>query len=466
MKKNIRLKTSGSVNFPEKDANDVLFSKILRKILPIIFIAYFFSFLDRVNIGYAKLQMLPELGLTEIQYGLAAGIFFLGYAFFEIPSNILLAKTGARKTLTRIMLLWGVTSAATMFVTSANQLYLLRLMLGIFEAGFFPGIILYLSFWFPSYMRGRVTALLMLATLVAPIIGGPVSGLIMDGMHDYAGLSGWRWLFLLEALPIIVVGVFCFFYLCDSPAQAAWLSQEEKEQHSKIMVRDNTVSENDSAHTSYLRSALMDPRVYVLAFLYFSSALGVYTFNFWLPTSIQKLGISSVTSISLFTIIPFIFAGMGMILIGRSSDLKRERRWHFVCSILFGALMLSLSTIWSHSLPVTIICLSGASFGFSGAVIVCWAIPSTYLKGKAAPAGIALVSSLGVLSGFAGPALIGVTRDLTGSDSIGFYIISCIMVLSAVAMLRLMPAHALAVGDSGRPEDVKGEKNDLHSSKT
>ena len=466
MKKNENFSSSA---LQEKNIKDnVLFKKILKNILPIIFIAYFISFLDRVNIGYAKLQMLPELGLTEIQYGIAAGIFFLGYAFFEIPSNILLAKTGARKNLTRIMLLWGVTSAATMFVTSATQLYILRLMLGIFESGFFPGIILYLSYWFPSYLRGRVTAILMLATLVAPIIGGPISGIIMDGMHSYMGVSGWRWLFLLEALPIIVVGIVCFFYLCDTPSQAAWLTDEEKEYHRKIMMKDIGESGgNDShSHNSYLRSALLDPRVYVLAFLYFSTALGVYTFNFWLPTSIQKLGISSVTEISFFTIIPFIFAGLGMMIIGRSSDIRRERKWHFVFSIVLGAVMLSLSTIWNDSLVITLICLSGSSFGFSGAVIVCWAIPSTYLKGKAAPAGIALVSSLGVLSGFAGPALIGVTRELTGSDSIGFYIISLIMILAAVAMLTLMPKQALAVGAVQGKNAQDTDSTDLKMSKS
>lgn len=431
------------------NANRMLLRKIALRVFPLIFVGYVFSFLDRVNIGYAKLQMLPELGLSESQYGFAAGIFFIGYALFEIPSNLLLDRIGARKTMVRIMILWGLASAATMLVSSVQQLYILRLLLGIFEAGFFPGVILYLSYWFPSYLRGRVTGTLMLATLVAPILGGPLSGLIMERMHGVAGLSGWRWMFLLEALPIIFIGIACFYLLCDRPEQADWLSAEEKAQHRELMARDEATQDpgaKNSHGSEAFFSALVDPRVYVLAFLYFSSALGTYAFNFWLPTTIQKLGVSDITHISLYAAIPFSCAAAGMILIGRSSDLRRERRLHYCISILFGAAMLSLSTL-SNSLILSLALLGGAAFGFSGAIIVCWAIPATYLKGKSAPAGIALVSSLGVLCGFIAPFLIGVARELTGKDHAGLYVISLIMVAAALAMLTLMPRHALAVGE-------------------
>ena len=428
--------------------NRMLFKKIALRVIPLIFLAYIFAFLDRVNIGYAKLQMLPDLGLTEGQYGFAAGIFFIGYALFEIPSNLLLDKIGARKTMTRIMVLWGLASAATMLVTTAQQLYILRLLLGIFEAGFFPGVILYLSYWFPSYMRGRVTGTLLLATLVAPILGGPISGLIMETTNGVSGLAGWRWLFLLEAVPIIFIGIACFLLLCDRPEQAQWLNEDEKTLHTELMARDRATLDPEKVNPhsgEAIFSALTDPKVYVLAFLYFSSALGTYAFNFWLPTTIQKLGVSSITHISLYAMIPFTCAALGMIMIGRSSDLRRERRLHYCISILFGAVMLSLSTL-STSLPLSLALLGGAAFGFSGAIIVCWAIPATYLKGKSAPAGIALVSSLGSLCGFAAPSIIGVARDLTGKDHAGMYAISLIMVIAAVCMLTLMPKHALAVG--------------------
>ncbi|MFJ4156271.1 MFS transporter [Pseudomonas sp. NPDC089752] len=431
-------------------ARRALFARITWRVMPLVFIAYVFAFLDRVNIGYAKLQMVPELGLSESQYGLAAGVFFIGYALFEIPSNILLDKIGARRTMTRIMLLWGIASAMTMFVTTAQQLYIIRFLLGVFEAGFFPGVILYLSYWYPSYMRGRVTASLMIATLVAPIAGGPVSALIMQEMNGAWGWSGWQWLFLLEALPILVIGGICFFMLCDRPSEASWLPQDQKALHRRIMEQDSQGSADPQAShgNSAILSALLDPKVYVLAFLYFSSALGTYTFNFWLPTTIQKLGVTDLTHVAFYAMLPFSCAAIGMILIGRSSDLRRERRWHYVISILFGATMLSLSTLWSDSLWMSLALLGASAFGFSGAIIVCWAIPATYLKGKAAPAGIALVSSLGVTCGFAGPALIGFVRDFTGKDHAGLYAISLIMVLAALAMLFLTPKQALHVGSA------------------
>lgn len=429
------------------DTVQELFRKVLWRLLPILFIAYFFSFLDRVNIGYAKLQMQPLLGITETQYGLAAGIFFLGYALFEIPSNLLLDKIGARKTLTRIMVLWGITSAMTMFVSTANQLYMLRLLLGIFEAGFFPGVILYLSYWFPSYLRGRVTSILLLATLTAPILGGPVSGLIMQHMNGLNGWAGWQWMFLLEALPIILVGVVCFFYLSDKPERAGWLSASEQQLHEQIMRKDRESLGQEGGHgREAILSALVDPRVYLLALLAFSAYCGSYAFNFWLPTMIQQMGIKDVAQIALYGVIPFSMAALGMLLVGRSSDLRRERRWHYALSMLFAAAMLALASQWQGSLWTSLLLLGLAGFGFSGGVTVAWSLPATYLKGRAAPAGIAMVSSLATLSGFAAPWLIGYTRDLTGSSSAGLISISAVMLLSALAMLFLVPQSAVHVG--------------------
>ncbi|MEH6412489.1 MFS transporter [Pseudomonas sp. NPDC089395] len=424
----------------------LLFRKVLRRLLPFLFLAYFFSFLDRVNIGYAKLQMQPLLGFTDSQYGLAAGIFFLGYAFFEIPSNLLMEKTGARATLTRIMVLWGITSALTMFVSTSLHLYILRFFLGVFEAGFFPGVILYLSYWFPSYMRGRVTSLLLLATLAAPIVGGPISGLIMQNMEGIYGWAGWQWMFLLEALPIIFIGICCFFYLSDKPSHATWLTAEEKAIHQEIMVRDSAANVSAGGHgKEAIFSALTDPRVYLLAFLAFSAYCGSYAFNFWLPTMIQQMGIKDVSTIALYAVVPFSMAALGMLVIGRSSDLRRERRWHYALSMIFAAVMLAAASIWQHSLVVSLLLLGLAGFGFSGGVTVAWALPATYLKGRAAAAGIALVSSLATLSGFVAPWLIGVARDLTGSSSAGLVSISGMMLLSALAMIFIIPSRATYV---------------------
>ena len=428
-----------------------LLKKLLWKILPILFIAYFFSFLDRVNIGYAKLQMQEAIGFTDSQYALAAGIFFIGYAFFEIPSNILMDKIGARKTLARIMILWGLASAATMFVSSASQLYLLRLLLGIFEAGFFPGVILYLSFWFPSYMRGRVTSILILATLTAPIIGGPISGLIMTHMDGYNGLGGWQWMFVLEALPIILIGFICLFYLTDKPTASRWLSQEERLLHKQIM--DDDRSPNDTNHQASnhsgaaVLSCLKDYRVYLLASLAFAAYCGSYGFNFWLPTMIKEMGITDIAQISFYAVIPFSLAAVGMITIGRSSDKRRERRWHYTLSMLFGAVMMCLAAFWTGDMITRLIILGLAGFGFSGGVVVAWSLPAAYLEGKTTAAGIAMVSTLATMSGLFAPWIIGVMREMTGTNEAALLSIAAVMVMAALIMVFLIPAKAVYVSD-------------------
>ncbi|ANF81261.1 MFS transporter [Acinetobacter sp. NCu2D-2] len=428
----------------------LLLKKLFWKILPILFIAYFFSFLDRVNIGYAKLQMQDAIGFTDSQYAFAAGIFFIGYAFFEIPSNILMDKIGARKTLARIMILWGLASAATMLVSSATQLYVLRLMLGIFEAGFFPGVILYLSFWFPSYMRGRVTSILILATLTAPIIGGPISGLIMTHMNGFHGLGGWQWMFLLEALPIILIGFVCLFYLTDKPGTSRWLSPQERQLHKQIMTEDAGPDAQDSKinHSGKaVLKCLTDYRVYLLASLAFAAYCGSYGFNFWLPTMIKEMGVTDIAQISFYAMIPFSLAAVGMITVGRSSDKRRERRWHYTISMLFGAAMMCLAAFWTGDMISRLIILGLAGFGFSGGVVVAWSLPAAYLEGKTAAAGIAMVSTLATMSGLFAPWAIGFARELTGTNEAALLTIAGVMVLAALIMAFLIPAKAVYVSD-------------------
>lgn len=428
----------------------LLLKKLFWKILPILFIAYFFSFLDRVNIGYAKLQMQDAIGFTDSQYALAAGIFFIGYAFFEIPSNILMDKIGARKTLARIMILWGLASASTMFVSSASQLYFLRLLLGIFEAGFFPGVILYLSFWFPSYMRGRVTSILILATLTAPIIGGPISGLIMTHMNGFHGLGGWQWMFALEAMPIILIGFVCLFYLTDKPNSSRWLSKNEQKLHQQIMEEDAgaSVAQQENGHSGKaVLSCLTDYRVYLLASLAFAAYCGSYGFNFWLPTMIKEMGVTDIAQISFYAVIPFSLAAVGMITIGRSSDKRRERRWHYTLSMLFGAAMMCLAAFWTGDMISRLVILGLAGFGFSGGVVVAWSLPAAYLEGKTTAAGIAMVSTLATMSGLFAPWVIGYAREMTGTNEAALLSIAGIMVLAALIMAFLIPAKAVYVSD-------------------
>ncbi len=437
-----------SANESEKK---LLLQKLLKKILPILFIAYFFSFLDRVNIGYAKLQMQQSIGFTDAQYALAAGVFFIGYALFEIPSNVLMHKIGARKTLARIMILWGIASACTAFVSTATQLYALRLVLGIFEAGFFPGVILYLSFWFPSYMRGKVVSFFILATLAAPIIGGPISGLIMQNMNGIHGFAGWQWMFLIEAMPIALIGLYCLFYLNDHPKSSNWLSPSEKEMHLQIMsddqknFQDQAVDSDESHSLHSIWQCITDYRIYLLASLGFAAYCGSYGFNFWLPTMIKEMGITNVAEISLYAVIPFVLAAAGMLIVGKSSDKSAERKWHYIVSMLFGALMMLLAAYWDGDILSKLVILGLAGFGFSGGVVVAWSLPAAYLQGKTAPAGIAMVSTLATMSGLFAPWIIGFMRDLTGTNASALISIAVIMVIAAVIMLLFIPAKALYV---------------------
>ena len=426
-----------------------LLSKLFWKIMPVLFIAYFFSFLDRVNIGYAKLQMQESIGFTDSQYAMAAGIFFIGYAFFEIPSNILMDKIGARKTMARIMVLWGLTSAATMFVSTAWQLYFLRLLLGIFEAGFFPGVILYLSFWFPSYMRGRVTSILILATLAAPIVGGPISGLLMTHMNGVHGLGGWQWMFFIEAMPIIVIGLFCLFYLTDKPQSSRWLNHDERLLHKKMLQEDiqDEVTSTNSHSGAVVLGCLKDYRIYLLASLAFAAYCGSYGFNFWLPTMIKEMGVTDIAQISFYAVIPFSLAAVGMLTVGRSSDKRRERRWHYAISMLFGAAMMALAAFWQGDLISRLVILGLAGFGFSGGVVVAWSLPAAYLKGKAAPGGIAMVSTLATMSGLFAPWIIGFMRENTGTNAGALLSIAMVMVIAALIMIFLIPAKAVYVSE-------------------
>ena len=432
-----------------------LFKKVMWKLVPILFIAYVFAFLDRVNIGYAKLQMQEVVGFTDSQYAFAAGIFFVGYALFEIPSNILLGKIGARKTLTRIMVLWGLASASTMFVTTTQQFYFLRLLLGIFEAGFFPGIMLYISFWFPSYMQGRVVSTLILATLIAPIVGGPLSGIIMTEMNGFHGLAGWQWMFLLEAAPIVLIGVICYFYLTDKPESSRWLSARERDLHQSIMEQDRKSNPNrgdDHQAHGFMASlaCLLDFRVYLLAALAFAAYCGSIGFNFWMPTMIKEMGVTNIAHVSFYAVIPFSLAAVGMILVGRSSDKFRERRWHYTLSMLFGAAMMILAAYWEGGLISRLIILGFAGFGFSGGVVVAWSLPSAYLKDKTAPAGIAMVSTLATCSGLFAPWVIGYAREMTNSNAGGLIAMGVVMIVAALLMAFVVPAKAVYVAKHGK----------------
>jgi D-galactonate transporter len=425
-----------------------LYRKITLRILPLLFLCYLFAFLDRINIGYAKLEMSGDLGFSEAVYGLGAGIFFFAYLLFEVPSNMLFERIGARLTMLRILVLWGVTSAATMFVATPMQFYVARFLLGVFEGGFFPGIILYLTYWFPSTRRGRVTGMFMFAVPIAGIVGGPVSGFIMTAMDGLHGLRGWQWMFLVEAIPSMSLGVICYFFLADSPAKAAWLTVAEKERVIAALAaeKDDPDGAGRSRPADQFRKAVTDARVWILASIYFSAACANYAFTFWLPTMIKSLGVDSLARIGWYSAIPYLFAGLGVLGISWSSDRLRERRWHVGASLIVSGAALSLTTFTTHSLPVSMALLCFVGFFEFGAAIIFWAIPPTYLSKEAAPVGIALVSSIGVIGGFVSPTLLGFIKSQTGRLDVGMYVVTAIMVVGGLMTLVALPSKALRVG--------------------
>ncbi|WHZ09882.1 MAG: putative MFS-type transporter [Burkholderiaceae bacterium] len=423
---------------PAPTAHDALYAKITRRVLPFLFICYVVNFIDRVNIGYAKLQFLQDLHLNDEIYGIAAGMFFIGYLVFEVPSNLLLARIGARKTLTRIMVLWGLITVALMFVKTAGVLYVLRFLLGAAEAGFFPGIIFYLTFWFPNHRRGRCTSLFILAVPIAGIIGGPLSGWIMSSFHEFGGLRGWQWLFLLEGIPAVVLGVLALFVLTDRPENAHWLTDAEKSAVAADLERDRQ-QDHRSAEPARLVEALRDPYLYLFSAVYFTMFLYLNALGFWVPTILKSVGVSSLEHIGLLHGAISVATAIGMVLIGRSSDRRLERRWHAAISGAVAAVCFLLLPLAAHSAAVTTLLLAIGSVGIFGVLITFWTIPASYFKGTAAAGGIAVISSLGAIGGAVSPSLVGTMKVHTGSIYGGLSIVAVLLALGMLALLVFVP---------------------------
>ncbi len=402
------------------------YRRVTWRLIPFLFACYVAAYLDRVNVGFAKLQMLADLQMSETAYGIGAGIFFIGYFLFEVPSNLILHRTGARAWIARIMVTWGLLSAATMWVTSATAFYALRFLLGIAEAGFFPGIVLYLTQWYPAPRRARIMALFMTAIAISGVIGGPVSGWILSEMAGKNGWAGWQWLYLLEGIPAVLLGVATYFYLDDSIEGARWLPDDEKAVL-RAQLRADPAGEE---HVSVM-AALRDSRVVLLAALYFCSILGLYGLAFWLPQLIRTLGVAEPWRVGMLSAIPYGVATVAMVLAGQSSDRRGERRWHLVGSALIGAVGL-VGAAWFRTEPVAgMIAFSVAAAGILSLPPLFWTIPTTLLRGVSAAAGIAAINSVGNLSGFVSPYMIGAITDATGEATIGLYVLAASLVASA-----------------------------------
>lgn len=409
------------------------YRKIAFRLMPFLMLCYFCAYLDRVNVGSAKLQMMSDLQFSEAVYGLGAGIFFIGYFLCEVPSNIVLHKVGARRWIARIMITWGILSGCFAFVQTEWQFYTLRFLLGVAEAGLAPGLLLYLTYWFPSYRRARMTVLWFIAIPISGMIGGPLSGLIMDRMSGVHGWFGWQWMFVIEAIPTVIVGLLVLAVLKDSVQDANWLTQDEKNLVKQELAQDN---QHKEGHAS-VKEFIADKRLWLLAGIYFCVVMGQYAITFWLPTLIRNSGISDNWHIGLLTSLPYMCAIVVMILAGRSGDHFQERRWHLIIPMCAGAIALTFATLFASNLTLSLICLCIAASGVLTASSLFWMLPTNFLGGVSAAAGIAAVNSFANLAGFCSPYLIGWVTTNTGSNAIGMFLITAVLIFGASLVLRV-----------------------------
>jgi D-galactonate transporter len=424
-------------NATSDSSGDALYRKIAWRIMPIIVIGYIVAYIDRVNVSFAKLQMLGDLKFSDSVYGVGAGIFFLGYFAFEVPSNIMLHKVGARVWICRVIVTWGIISALTALVRTPVQFYTARLLLGVAEAGFFPGMILYLTYWFPAHRRAAMVALLMAGNPVSGIIGGPLSGFILRHFSGSKGMAGWQWLFILEAIPAILLGVIIFLFLDNRVVEAKWLSESER------AAVASEIDEEGAAKTHVsLRSVFTSPRVWLLGAIFFGMEMGSYAIGFWQPTIIRQTGVKDAFHIGILTTLPYTCALICMMFVGRHSDRTRERRWHIVMPNMAAAAGFIVCTQAGTNTAVAMLGLVLAVAGVVTGLAMFWALPTSFLGGSAAAAGIALINCTGNLGGFFSPAIIGFLKTYTGTLNSGLFLVAVCMITSSLLILMMTPQNS------------------------
>jgi MFS family permease len=406
------------------------------RLLPFLFLCYILAYLDRVNVGFAKLQMLKDLSMSDAAFAAGAGIFFIGYFFFEVPSNVLLKKFGARMWIARIMVSWGVISACMIFVKGEWSFYAMRFLLGLAEAGFFPGVIFYLTLWYPSKLRASRTAWFVAAIAVSGVIGNPISGCIMDRLDGAMNLAGWQWLFLSEGIPSVIVGLWVIYYLDSSIEEAKWLTVEEK-----VLLTNNLIAEDKHKTEHRLADAFKSGKVWVLCAIYFTLMIGLYGIAFWLPTIVKAFGIKGYFKVGLITAIPYGVAVIGMILLSVHSDRTGERRLHYVLNVTAGAIGLVLSGVFASNPVLAIIFLSIGTLGVIGSMPLFWPLPSAFLAGTAAAAGIGIVNSVGNLGGYFGPNIPIWAKHFSSDRSAALYIIAGILMIGAFLTYFFIPKN-------------------------
>lgn len=400
------------------------YRKVTWRLLPLLFLCYVLAYLDRVNVGFAKLQMQKDLGFSDTVYGIGAGVFFIGYFLFEVPSNLILERVGARIWIARIMILWGMLSSATMFVTGERTFYALRFALGVAEAGFFPGIILYLTYWYTRKHRARMVAGFMTAITLSGVIGGPLSGWILSRLSGVSGLAGWQWLYLLEGLPSIAVGLLVLWLLDDGPTNAKWLTEGERELLSRRVREEEKLKIEEDAGHHRLADAFRSPRLWILALIYFCVVMGLYGISFWLPQILSDTITTDPWRIGLLTTIPWGASAVAMLIVGRHSDRTGERRWHTALPALVAGAAFATSAASASSPLQSFVALTVATCGVMAAVSCFWSLPTAFLSGTAAAGGIAAINSIGNLAGYVSPFVVGHVRDATGSMSAALIVLA------------------------------------------
>jgi MFS family permease len=433
---------------------DSLYASISWRLLPLLMLSWLFAYIDRVNIGFAKLQMAQDLHFSDAAYGFGAGIFFLGYFLFEVPSNLLLHRFGARIWISRIMITWALFSGLTMFVQSPLQFYIMRFLLGLAEAGFIPGAVYYISTWYPSYRRGRVFGIFYLALAGSGLIGGPLAGAILETMSGVAGIAGWKWLLLLEAIPSLILGVLILLRLPESVQDVAWLTEPERRHIQTALAAEETQKDH-----APLSSILTNPVIWLLTFIYFLLNYAAYGLSFWLPTLIRDLGVADNFDIGLIAAIPSVCSMICMVLFGRSADRYRERRWHLTAMFLIGAAGFVVSVLAGGGLVVSVAGLCMAAICTQAFPSLFWAVPTAMLTGVTAAAGIAMINAIGNLAGFFGPYAIGITRDAFGTTGAAVYSLSAALVLSAV-LIHWLPSRFIDRQDAAQqiaPDTARAE---------
>jgi ACS family tartrate transporter-like MFS transporter len=415
----------------------VVVRRLTWRLVPFLFLLYIVAYLDRINVGFAALQMQRQLNLTDAAYGLGAGMFFSGYFFFQVPSNIVLQRIGARRWIATIMIAWGVISSTMIFVSGPRSFYAMRFLLGAAEAGFFPGVIFYLKSWFPAQARARTVARFMTAAPLSGVLGGPLSGALLE-LHGRTGLAGWQWMFLMEGIPAVLLGLVASRYLADRPAQAAWLPPSERDWLLATLANERPVTSNAGGGVF---SAIRNMQIWLLAIVYFGINTVSYGISLWLPKLIHSLSGVPEFTIGMLSAIPYVAAAIAMVVVGLHSDHSRERRWHTALPAFAGAIAL-VGAAYSTSVGPSILAISVAVLGVFSVVGPFWAMPAAILSDSAAAAGIAFINSMGNLGGFVGPYVIGVVRTSTGQFKGGLLLVGAALAMSGVIALGVrLPAR-------------------------